>query len=42
MFSYRRWEAIKKYKAVWTKFEDLKNIRLNALPAYDDRYIKPK
>ena len=26
----------------WPKIEDWKNIRLNALPAYDDRYIKIK
>ena len=31
-----------KYKANWTKIEDLKNIELNALPVYDDRYIKTK
>ena len=30
-----------KYKAVWTKIEDLKNIKLNTLPVYDDRH-KPK
>ena len=26
---------LEKYKAIWTKFEDLKNIKLNALPVYD-------
>ena len=31
-----------KYKANWTKIKDLKNIELNALPVYDDRYIKTK
>ena len=31
-----------KHKAIWTITEDLKNIKSNALPAYDDRYIKPK
>ena len=31
-----------KYKTIWTKIEDLKNIELNALPVYDDRYIKTK
>ena len=31
-----------KYKTIWTKFEDLKYIELNDLPAYDDRYIKNK
>ena len=30
----------KKYKTVSTKTEDLKNIELNALSVYDDRYIK--
>ena len=29
-----------KYKDIRTKIEDLKNIELNALPVYDDRYIK--
>ena len=31
-----------KYKADWTKIEDLKNIELNVLPVYDDRYRKIK
>ena len=26
-----------KYKAIWTKIVDLKNIKLNALPVFDDR-----
>ena len=30
---------IEKYKPIWTKIVDLKNIELNALPLYDDRYI---
>ena len=29
-----------KYKTIWTKTEDLQNIKLNALPVYNDRYIK--
>ena len=29
-----------KYNTIWTKIEDLKNIELNALPVYEDRYIK--
>ena len=29
-----------KYKVIWTNVEYLKNIELNALPVYDDRYIK--
>ena len=33
---------LEKYKAVWTKTKDLENIKLNALPVYDDRYIKTK
>ena len=32
---------LEKCKAIWTKNEDLKNIKLNALP-YDNRYIKTK
>ena len=30
-----------KYKDIRTKIEDLKNIELNALPVYDNRYKKP-
>ena len=33
---------LEKYRAIWTKIEDLKNIELNALSVYDDRYIKTK
>ena len=29
-------------KSIWTKIEDLKNIKSNFLPVYDDRYIKTK
>ena len=35
-------KLLEKYKAIWTKIEDLKNIELNTLPAYDDRYINTK
>ena len=35
-------KLLEKYKANWTKIEDLKNIELNILPVYDDRYIKSK
>ena len=35
-------KLLEKYKAIWTKIEDLKNIKLNALPVYYDRYIKTK
>ena len=31
-----------KNKVIWTKIEDLKDIELNALPVYDNRYIKTK
>ena len=31
---------LEKYKAICTKIEDLKNIKLSALPDYDDRYKK--
>ena len=30
------------YKTMWAKIEDLKNIELNALPIYDDRYRKTR
>ena len=35
-------KLFKKHKANWTKIEDLKNIELNHLEVYDDRYIKTK
>ena len=35
-------KLLEKYQAIWTKIEDLKNIELNALPVYNDRYIKTK
>ena len=35
-------KLVEKYKAIWTKIENLKNIQLNVLPAYNDRYIKTK
>ena len=35
-------KLLEKYKAIWAKIEDLKNIKLNALPVYDGRYIKTK
>ena len=33
-------KLLQKYKFIWTKIEDFKNIKQNALPVYDDRYIK--
>ena len=35
-------KLLEEYKGIWTKIENLKNIELNALPVYDDRYIKTK
>ena len=35
-------KLLEKYKAIWTKIENSKNIESNALPVYDDRYIKTK
>ena len=35
-------KLLERYKAIWTKTEDQKNIELNTLPACDDRYIKTK
>ena len=39
---YRRWKLLEKYKAIWTKIEDLKTIVLGALPVYDNKYLKTK
>ena len=36
------YKLLEKHTAIWIKIEDLKNIELNALPVYDDRYIKIK
>ena len=33
-------KLLKKYKTIWAKIEDLKNLELNALLVYDDRYTK--
>ena len=35
-------KILEKYKAIWTKIEDLENIKLHALSVCDDRYIKTK
>ena len=35
-------KLLEKYAIIWTKIEDLKNMELNALEVYDDRYIKSK
>ena len=35
-------KLLDKYKTILTKTEGLKNNELNALPVYDDRYIKTK
>ena len=35
-------KLLEKCEDLWTKIEDLKNIELNALSVYDDRYIKTK
>ena len=32
-------KRLEKYKATWTKIKVLKNVELNALLVYDDRYI---
>ena len=38
----RSYQKTNKKNNIWTKIEDLKNIELNALPVYDDRYMKTK
>ena len=35
-------KLLEKYRAIWAETEDLKNIELNALPVYKDRYMKTK
>ena len=35
-------KLLEKHKTIWTKIEDLKDIELNALLVYDDRYINTK
>ena len=35
-------KRLEKYKATWTKIKVLKNVELNALLVYDDRYIQTK
>ena len=35
-------KLLSKCKTIWNKIEDLKNIKLNALPVFDNRYIKTK
>ena len=35
-------QLLQKYKTIFTKIKDVKDIELNALQVYDDRYIKIK
>ena len=35
-------ELLEKYKATWTKIENLRNIKLNTLKVDDDRDIKTR
>ena len=35
-------KLLAKYKITWIKIGDLKNIKLNAFPVYDGKYIKAK
>ena len=39
IYDNKLWET---YDTIWTKIDDLKNIELNALTVYDDRYVKIK
>ena len=36
VFPHKQWKAIRKetYKTIWTKIQDLKNVRLIALPVF--------
>ena len=42
MFHIDYGKLLEKYKAIWTKTEDLKKTKLTALPVYDDRIWKLK
>ena len=35
-------KLLEKYKVIWAKIENFKNMELNALPVYDDRCTKNK
>ena len=35
-------KLLEKYKDICTKIENFKNVELDALPVYDDKYIKTK
>ena len=35
-------KLLERYKAIWSKIKNLKNIRLTTLLVYDDKYIKTK
>ena len=41
-FSIDNGKLLEKYKTIWTKIDNLRNIELNTLPVYDDRYTKTK
>ena len=44
LMSYRldNKKLLQKYKAIWIKIKELKSTMLNALPIYQNRYIKSK
>ena len=35
-------KLLEKYKTIWTKIEDLKSIKLDALAVFDDKCVKTK
>ena len=39
---YRCEKLVEMYKTIWAKIENFKNIELNALAVYENRYIKTK
>ena len=41
-FRINDYKLLQKYKTISNKIENLRNIELNDLPVYDDRYIKTK
>ena len=38
-FLYNYDKLLEKYKTIWPNIEDSRNIKLNALQFYDERYI---
>ena len=35
-------KLLEKYKAIWSKIEEIENIELSPLPVYNERHVKTK